>query len=48
MTAVLRKEIDCSDLSGTSTLSDFNDYNIDCHGASDGSIDVTVSGGNEL
>ena len=44
--AVFEEEIDCSDLSITSTLSDFNDYNISCHGASDGSIDVTVSGGN--
>lgn len=46
VTAVFEEEIDCSDLSITSTLSDFNDYNISCHGASDGSIDVTVSGGN--
>lgn len=44
--AVFEEEIDCSDLLITSTLSDFNDYNISCHGASDGSIDVTVSGGN--
>ena len=46
VTAVFKEEIDCSDLSITSTLSDFNDYNISCHGASDGFIDVTVSGGN--
>ena len=46
VTAVFEEEIDCSDLSITSTLSDFNDYNISCHGASDGSIDVTVFGGN--
>lgn len=46
VTAVFEEEIDCSDLSIISTLSDLNDYNISCHGASDGSIDVTVSGGN--
>ena len=29
----------------TSTLSDFNGFNISCNGESDGSIDITVSGG---
>ena len=29
----------------TSILSDFNGFNISCNGESDGSIDITVSGG---